>query len=156
MQLALSFSWGSMEYHYRGGIGRDLKGLIGKEESLMLEPLGYIPYFAECYTYCLVGLATPEVTASRRQHGRYWMVEYLKERAPDYLLQRTDPDHGFHGFIEEPTTAAQLEWLRENYLVVKEYNYRVDEVWSNPLLRRVAKMGSTTSYTLYKMKSAAE
>lgn len=156
LQLALSFNWGSMEYHYRGGIGRDLKGLIGKEESLMLEPLGYIPYFAECYTYCLVGLATPEVTASRRQHGRYWMVEYLKERAPDYLLQRTDPDHGFHGFIEEPTTAAQLEWLRENYLVVKEYNYRVDEVWSNPLLRRVAKMGSTTSYTLYKMKSAAE
>ena len=84
-----------------------------------------------------------------KTNGKYWMAEYVKEHRPSYLLQRTDPEDGI---IELSKTSEQLEWLLDNYELVKRYDYDVTEIWQSKWKRKIAGLGEAVPYYLYQLK----
>jgi hypothetical protein len=94
-------------------------------ESIMLEPIGLIPYYSNLYVHDFVGLVTPAVTHARRVAGysNRWYARYLQEHKPTYVLLRTSEfrqnDFGYgSGYGDGIFTAMERKWFEQTYSIV--------------------------------------
>ena len=150
-QWVLSANIGAQDRGYRASIGEHIRSISQKDDTLLLEPAGYVPYFAQRYTWDEIGLVSPLVSARRATHGRRWWLEFLREFRPTYVLERED-------ILRRLTLDGhrlddgEWEWFLGSYALVKEFVYDPSEFASSRLLRSVLRFGSATRYFLYKRR----
>jgi hypothetical protein len=65
-------------------------------ETVFLEPLGYIGYFSQLRIYDFPGLASPEVVAARKKLETEEWVQLIPELAPDWLVLRPGKANSIH------------------------------------------------------------
>lgn len=74
---------------YRTHIGNQIADFYSDMGSLLLEPAGYIPYYANVFTYDTIGLASPRVHYYRSGHQVQW-DEFLRIENIGMVLIRDD------------------------------------------------------------------
>jgi hypothetical protein len=137
-QWAYSLNWGAQESRYRRSVGEYVREVSGGEGSLMLEPIGYIPYFSGLYVHDEIGMASPAVSAYRRQFRDRWWIQYLKDFAPKYLVER---DHILERKTIDGVTMSDEEWnwFQDHYRVIRSFRYDARALarsqWEESLLR---------------------
>ncbi len=90
------------------------------DDTVFLEPLGYIGFFSGLKMYDEPGLSSPEVVAARKKVGGQQVAPVIRELTPDWLVLR-------------PTEVNQL--YREDSSLLKEA-YRLEEKFdARPRLR---------------------
>lgn len=134
----------SLKEEYRASIGKFIKSRTNKDATIFLEPLGYIPYFAERYTYCEVGLITPEVTSFRKKYGNIdFHQQFLINKKPDVFVVRDTKKWGL-----------SQKWLNENYYLKKRFVYK--NAFKNEELNLLDKFifenGSAVDYYIFFKK----
>ena len=149
-QWAYSYNWGMKEYAYRGGIGKYLASISELEQTMFLEPAGYIPYYSSLYTYDEVGLASPVVLQYREDDPQGWWMDFVMEIRPDWLVQRghialnrTYQDYEF--------TPEEQEWLNAHYSLVNSFTYQPETYTSSPLLLSLLDLGVADDYYIYRL-----
>ena len=154
-QWVMAWSRGTYEQLHRGGVGRYIRAHSPDTDTIFLEPAGYIPFYAQRYTYDEIGLGTPEVTAYRRRHGQGWWIRFVQDKRPDLLVQRRHMLE--HRTLEGyPLSRQEIDWFKSNYELIKEFHYRPEDYYRHPLLLRILRLGSTHSYFLYRLKVRAD
>lgn len=150
-QWVLSLNTGTQEFKYRAFIGRYLNSISKPEESIMLEPIGYIPYFANRYTHDEVGLASPNVTRYRKKFGKKWWIAYVKKYKPDYLIER---DHilNFRTLDNYLLAEDEKKWFNDNYEMIKHFKYNPDNYTVDRFLLYFLRLGGHADYYLFKRK----
>lgn len=146
-QWVSALKLGTEERQYRASVGRFIGAHSAVSDDLLLEPLGYIPFFAERVAHDEVGLAAPEVTRFRQRYGARWWVRYVQERRPSFLVERphildcrtSDGD---------AITKEGCEWLRANYTVIKVFKYDPRDYYTSPLLLWLMKLGTASDYVV--------
>lgn len=98
------------------------KLMARKAESVMLEPIGYVGYYArDSRIYDLAGLVSPEVLAFRRGRVPGWFSQAVQRLLPQYVVLR-------HGEVELNlgwnvgvlfASDAQAAWWRQNYVLLE-------------------------------------
>ena len=74
-----------------------IKGLpASSNETVFLEPLGYIGYFSQLRIYDFPGLASPEVVAARKKLGTEDWTQLILEWKPDWLVLRPSEAESIH------------------------------------------------------------
>lgn len=149
-QWVYSFSWGMKEYTYRGGIGRLLAEMAHENDTLFLEPAGYIPYYSGLYTYDEAGLGSQLVLHYRDLYQTLWWIRFVEDAKPDWIVQREHMENftTYQGYtLNEP----EQKWFLDNYHLVVKITYRPQDFTSQPLLVRLLSMGSADSYLIYEI-----
>jgi hypothetical protein len=149
-QWALSVNWGRQEYYYRGGIGRYLRSISAKQDTLLLEPAGYIPFYSELYTWDEVGIVSPEVTGFRKRLGTRWWVKFVQAKRPTFLVERS-PMLNYTTVDGYPLSSGERAWFDRNYKLVYRASYQPEGVPGHPLLQRIARMGQASDYLVYRL-----
>ena len=149
-QWALAVNWGAQEYYYRGGVGRYLRSISAKNDTLLLEPAGYIPFYSCLYTWDEAGIVSPEVTRFRKRFGLGWWVRFVEFKRPTFLVER---EHMLSYKTSDgyPLSREERAWFDRNYELIHKTSYLPEAVLSNPLLQRIAKMGSSSPYFVYRL-----
>jgi hypothetical protein len=97
-------------------IGRWLNRNSSPGASILLEPLGYIGYFADRRMLDVVGLVTPQVVKLKQAEIRDVYL-YIPELLPDYVLAHCDEAEGW---LER---SAEEEFrFAETYILAEEFN----------------------------------
>jgi hypothetical protein len=154
-QLALSYSVGTQEYGYRADVGRWLHRNSAPTATLLLEPAGYIPFYADLKTYDDVGLVSPVVLTYVRSYGTQWWFRFVRDSWPDWIVDRHDfrvtatTDSWYH------LTASEHRCLLTHYELVRMFHYDPKDYAPNALALRVLKMGSNVNYYVYRLRPAA-
>jgi hypothetical protein len=145
-QLVLSCNQGMQESGYRRSVGLFIKDISSPADDILLEPAGYIPFYAERYTYDEVGLGSPTVTQYHIKYRQKWWSAFVRDRRPALLLVRCD--------LSTPSLYLESEeertWFEDHYELVKVFHYRPEDWSQNPLLLPVLRMGSHSEYYLYR------
>lgn len=151
-QWLFAMSWGTQEYVYRGGIGRDLRARAPAGATLLLEPAGYIPYFSGLYTWEEIGLATPSVTDYRHRYGLAWWPHFVADHQPTFLVERDYLRDGvtLDGYR---LTADERDWFDRTYERVHTYRYELDALDIGTVRRSIARLGSAREYDVYQHRS---
>jgi hypothetical protein len=155
-QACLALCTGTQEYYYRAGIGRYLHDSSQPTDTLLLEPTGYIPFFADRYTWDDVGLVAPQVTGFQRRYGLDWWFEFVQQRQPTYVIQRTDFIDRRILYSGQPLSPEQRMWFDSHYSLDHEFQYDPADYWHNSLLLKVASMASATRYGVYRLRRATD
>jgi hypothetical protein len=148
-QWLLAVAWGTEERLYRGGIGERIRALSAPGDTLLLEPAGYIPFYAGLRTWDEIGLASPEVTQYRRAHRSRWWIRFVTDVRPTFLVER---EHMMEGRTLDGYTLSPAEqlWFDRHYELVQTFQYDPDVLRSSAVLARIASLGSARTYLLYK------
>jgi len=149
-QYALSFSRGTLEQEHRAAVGRWLRRSADSTDTLLLEPAGYIPYYAGLFTWDEIGLVTEDVTDAMRRHGGRWWIEFVKARRPVWLVER-DPMLAGRAPGGYDLTAEEAEWFRSHYRLVRSFVYRPDEHADGALARYILRLGTAHSFHVYRL-----
>ena len=103
----------------RREIGLWLKANVADEETVYLEPLGYIGYFSQRKMRDWPGLVSPEVVAARRKighinypWGNYLWAKVAEEIKPDWIVARPVE-------VDQIKASAQLS---RDYQLVRVFN----------------------------------
>jgi arabinofuranosyltransferase len=102
-----------------GPIATRLASLSRPGNSVMLEPIGMIGYFAPVRVIDETGLVTPEI-ARRRRGGPGWYADIVAERRPDWLVVRPEvlsTSRAFAGVGRPFRDAAERDSLLARYRV---------------------------------------
>lgn len=101
-----------VETPVRRAIGEWLRTAAAPQDTVFLEPLGYIGYFSRLKTYDFPGLSSPEVVAAIRQGARNY-ARVIEKLRPTWVVLR-------------PHEAARPEFaatpVLQQYDLVKEWN----------------------------------
>lgn len=149
-QWAYSYSWGMKEYAYRGGIGKQLAEMAQENDTLFLEPAGYIPYYSGLYTYDEAGLGSPLVLHYRDLYQTPWWIRFVEDAKPDWIIQREHFEE-FTTYQGYTLNKTEQKWFLENYHLVEKISYQPKDYASHPLLERLLSMGSADSYLIYEI-----
>jgi hypothetical protein len=90
-------------------------------ESIMLEPIGYIGWKSNLYVHDLIGLVSPEVTASRLRWPQPgdWFIHYVMEHTPTYIILQEWELRENRLFPEVEgkifPTEAERDWFVQHY-----------------------------------------
>ena len=142
-QTVHSIATGNGEWNYRRSIGLFLKDYEkDKNQYILLEPAGYIPYFSGLKAIDEVGLVDKEIqTEIKKDKANYWKNKDEK-RKPKYLLAPKDL------FKEKDST-----FYKNNYILLKEYRVENNLKSDNKILEKIYRLKpSGTDYNLYKKK----
>ncbi|MFZ0663111.1 MAG: hypothetical protein WAM66_10500 [Acidobacteriaceae bacterium] len=148
MQWLVSYNIGLQGYHYRGGIGRWLHTVAKPTDTLELEPAGYIPFYAGLRTYDEVGLISPLVVEYRTRYGGGWYMEFLKQKRPDWLVERAYMTRyvtmdGVH------LSPQNISWFDAHYKLARHFHYSPENYLHSGLLLRLMKNGATNDFYVY-------
>jgi hypothetical protein len=148
VQWLVSCNVGLQEYHYRADVGRWLHQVEKPDDTLELEPAGYIPFYAGIRTYDEVGLVSPLVLNYRLQYGGAWWMEFLKQKHPDWLVERT--------YVYEHITMDGVHlspedtlWFDTHYKLVRHFHYSPANYLHAGLLLKMMKNGTHDDYYVY-------
>jgi hypothetical protein len=148
-QFAFASVWATEERLYRGGIGEHIRSIAGPHDTLLLEPAGYIPFYAGVTTWDEIGLASPDVTRYRQSYGARWWIRFVTDRHPTFLVEREHiiEHRTLDGYMLSPD---EQHWFDRHYVLVREFHYDPDALRASRLLARLARLGSARTYRLYK------
>lgn len=152
--LALAYSGGTQEYGYRADVGRWLRRQAGPEDTLLLEPAGYIPFYSGLKTYDDVGLVSPVVLEYLRLYGRQWWWPFVQDRWPDWIIDR----HDFRVTAQNDAcelSPAQHRLLLARYELVKVFHYDPRNYARNAFGLRVLRLGAHADYYVYRLKQSS-
>ena len=154
LQFAVLKNIGFQENSYRSVIGKDIYDLSNKpkQDTLFLEPAGYIPYYAKIKTYDTVGLSSQEIRNYRDKNNNRWWLDFIEDKRPTFILDRSNIFDGFSHDGEYKLSKSELIWFKENYDLVRKYNYHSFVEKFSGSLEAFYKMGNHSSYFLYKIK----
>ena len=142
-QTIHSIATGNGEWNYRRSIGLFLKDYEkDKNQYILLEPAGYIPYFSGLKAIDEVGLVDKEIqTEIKKDKANYWK-NTVEKRKPKYLLVPKDLFEGKDG-----------SFYQENYRLLKEFRIKNHLNSDNKILEKIYRLKpSGTDYNLYERK----
>ena len=142
-QTVHSIATGNGEWNYRRSIGLFLKDYEkDKNQYILLEPAGYIPYFSGLKAIDEVGLVDKEIQAEiKKDKANYWK-NTVEKRKPKYLLA---PKNLFEG--------KDGSFYQENYRLLKEFRIKNHLNSDNKILEKIYRLKpSGTDYNLYERK----
>lgn len=142
-QTVHSIATGNGEWNYRRSIGLFLKDYEkDKNQYILLEPAGYIPYFSGLKAIDEVGLVDKEIqTEIKKDKTNYWK-NTVEKRKPKYLLA---PKNLFEG--------KDGSFYQENYRLLKEFRIKNHLNSDNKILEKIYRLKpSGTDYNLYERK----
>ena len=142
-QTVHSIATGNGEWNYRRSIGLFLKDYEkDKNQYILLEPAGYIPYFSGLKAIDEVGLVDKEIQAEiKKDKSNYWK-NTVEKRKPKYLLA---PKNLFEG--------KDGSFYQENYRLLKEFRIKNHLNSDNKILEKIYRLKpSGTDYNLYERK----
>ena len=142
-QTVHSIATGNGEWNYRRSIGLFLKDYEkDKNQYILLEPAGYIPYFSGLKAIDEVGLVDKEIQAEiKKDKANYWK-NTVEKRKPKYLLAPKDLFEGKDG-----------SFYQENYQLLKEFRIKNHLNSDNKILEKIYRLKpSGTDYNLYERK----
>lgn len=142
-QTVHSIATGNGEWNYRRSIGLFLdRHEKDKNQWILLEPAGYIPYFSHLKAIDEVGLVDKGIQEEiKKDKPNYWL-NTVKHRQPKYLLSYRD--------LFEGKDAA---YYQANYRLLKEFRIKDFLESDNRLLEKIYKLKpSGTDYNLYEKK----
>jgi len=129
----------------RRKIGEWLRTHAARNDTVFMEPLGYIGYFSQLKTYDFPGMSSREMVQTRQQVGLDWstLIEYLQ---PNWLVLRPDEARRI--------TALVPDLLITHYSPAKEFSV-ADEISRLGVMgRRYLEVDSRfTVYRRAKLKS---
>lgn len=142
-QTIHSIATGNGEWNYRRSIGLFLKDYEkDKNQYILLEPAGYIPYFSGLKAIDEVGLVDKEIqTEIKKDKANYWK-NTVEKRKPKYLLA---PKNLFEG--------KDGSFYKEHYQLLKEFRIKNHLNSDNKIIEKIYRLKpSGTDYNLYKRK----
>lgn len=140
-QTVHSIATGNGEWNYRRKIGIYLNNYEqDKNQWILLEPAGYVPYFSGLKTIDEVGLVDKEIQAEiKKDKANYW-VNTVKKRQPKYLLSYRDL------FVDKDAV-----YYQSHYKLLKEFRINDYLQSENLILEKIYKLKpSGTDYNLYE------
>lgn len=139
-QAIHSIATGNGEWNYRRTIGLFLNQYEkDKNQWILLEPAGYVPYFSGLKTIDEVGLVDKEIQEEiKKDKTNYW-INTVKSRRPKYLLSY---DNLFEG--------KEAEYYKSHYKLLKEFRVKDHLKSDNKILEKIYILKpSGTDYNLY-------
>lgn len=148
-QWCFAVAWGTQERLYRGGIGEQIRSLSEPGDTLLLEPAGYVPFYARLWTWDEIGLASPSVTRYRLTHGKRWWIQFVKDVSPTFLLER-ESMRDFWTRDAYQLSADEQAWFTDHYRLVRVFTYQPSNLRRSSALRRLAELSTARDYLLYR------
>ena len=139
-QTVHSIATGNGEWNYRRTIGVFLNQYEkDKNQWILLEPAGYIPYFSGLKTIDEVGLVDKQIQEEiKKDKVNYW-INTVKARKPKYLLSYQNLYEG-----------KNAEYYQTHYRLLKEFRVKDHLKSDNKILEKIYNLKpSGTDYNLY-------
>lgn len=136
-----SIATGNGEWNYRRSIGLFLNQYEkDKNQWILLEPAGYVPYFSGLKTIDEVGLVDKQIQEEiKKDKSNYWL-NTVKNRSPKYLLSNKDLFEG-----------KNADYYKSEYKLLKEFRIKNHMESENRVLEKIYKLKpSGTDYNLYE------
>ena len=153
-KLLLSLNDGYDENLYRASIGKYIYGLSSPENVLMLEPAGYIPFYANIKTIDEVGLVSREFTNYLLDKSKdQSIVGFWVNHMPDFLIQR---NHilNFRDSLNKNFSKQEISWFKNNYCLNKHFYYEPKILApKNKFQQFILELGNHSDYYLYVRKN---
>ncbi|KQR94614.1 hypothetical protein ASG01_01660 [Chryseobacterium sp. Leaf180] len=142
-QTVHSIATGNGEWNYRRSIGLFLNHFEkDKNQWILLEPAGYVPYFSGLKTIDEVGLVDQKIQQEIKKDKKNYWINTVKNRQPKYLLSYENLFDGVNG-----------EFYRKNYRLLKEFRIKDHLKSENKILEKIYRLKpSGTDYNLYIKK----
>ena len=149
-KLILSLHIGADENLYRVSIGKYINKLSHPEDILMLEPAGYIPYYANIKTIDEIGLVSREFTNFlSKKSPKESIVSFWIKYKPDFLVQRENILE-FKDSFNTSFTKEESLWFKDNYCLNKHFTYAPKILApKNKFKQFVLSLGSHSDYYLF-------
>ena len=143
---------GFQENSYRSVVGKDIYNISQNhnEDTLFLEPAGYIPFFAKIKTFDTEGLTSPKIFKYRNQYNDRWWLDFVEENMPTFIVDRKHLYDGFSHDGKYTFKNSEIIWLKKNYTLIKEYNYQEFVDNYSGIFKPFYRLGSHADYYLYK------
>ena len=153
-KLLLSLNDGYDENLYRASIGKYIYGLSSPENVLMLEPAGYIPYYANIKTIDEVGLVSREFTNYLLEKSKgESIVGFWINHMPDFLIQRKHILN-FTDSLNNNFSKEEISWFKKNYCLNKHFYYEPKILApKNKFQQFILELGNHSDYYLYVRKN---
>ena len=153
-KLLLSLNDGYDENLYRASIGKYIYGLSSPENVLMLEPAGYIPYYANIKTIDEVGLVSREFTNYLLEKSKdQSIVGFWINHMPDFLIQRKHILN-FTDSLNNNFSKEEISWFKKNYCLNKHFYYEPKILApKNKFQQFILELGNHSDYYLYVRKN---
>ncbi|OCA71877.1 hypothetical protein BBH99_13500 [Chryseobacterium contaminans] len=139
-QTIHSIATGNGEWNYRRTIGLFLnKYEKDKNQWILLEPAGYVPYFSGLKTIDEVGLVDKQIQEEiKKDKTNYW-INTVKNRKPKYLLSYQNLYEG-----------KNADYYQSHYKLLKEFRVKDHLKSDNKILEKIYNLKpSGTDYNLY-------
>ena len=94
-------------------IGLWLKEHMAPNETVMMEPIGYIGYFSGAHVLDFPGLVTPKIIKARRDKHLMSIMELLPDIQPDWVIVRPR---------EIRDSGASAEYFKTHYRLVETFD----------------------------------
>lgn len=148
-QFVQSYAIGYMEDGQRRKIAKELSADANREQSIILEPAGIIPFYTGFYTYDEVGLVNKRITAEMLRDEDFWWISSVRKFQPEYILT-------VNYTVGEPTSYYRLRpsdsaYFSANYRLVKTYpiaELHQNAPWILKIIYQLRPIGK--DYHLYK------
>lgn len=140
-QTIHSIATGNGEWNYRRHIGLFLNQYEkDKNQWILLEPAGFVPYFSGLKTIDEVGLVDKEIHQEIINDKQNVWINTIKKRQPKYLLSYTDL-----------YSHKNADYYKTHYKLIKEFRIKEHLKSDYPLLEKIYKLKpSGTDYNLYQ------
>lgn len=115
---------GGMFVRQNQALGSWLKEHASPGSHVLLEPIGYVGWESNLYIDDYIGLVSPQIIEYRKRTplSDRWYMEYLKDRTPDYVVQRNwefPRNQLFHGHADGMFTEPEnRKWFIDHYMLV--------------------------------------
>ncbi|MDO8490192.1 MAG: hypothetical protein Q7S47_02125 [bacterium] len=150
-QFLLSLNWGMQEGTYRKSIGMYLRSISQPGDTVMLEPIGYIPYFSRLTVHDEIGLASPRVTEYRKKYGPKWWIIYIQDIQPTFLVERSHIKE-YKTLDGYTLTDDEKKYFDSHYSLVKVFTYNPKNFTSNQFVLTILSHGLAADYYVFKKK----
>lgn len=142
-QAVHSIATGNGEWNYRRSIGLYLNSIEkDKNQWILLEPAGYVPYFSGLKTIDEVGLVDKGIQNEIKKDKKHLWKNTVESRKPKYLLSYKDL-----------FTSEDGEYFLQHYRLLKEFRINNHLKSDNKILEKIYQLKpSGTDYNLYIRK----
>lgn len=139
-QTIHSIATGNGEWNYRRSIGTSLSFYEkDKNQWILLEPAGYVPYFSGLKTIDEVGLVDKQIQSEIKKDKAHYWINTVKNRKPKYLLSYNDL-----------FKTKDAEYYKAHYRLLEEFRIKDHLKSENTILEKIYRLKpSGTDYNLY-------
>ena len=146
---------GFQENAYRSNVGQYIYDISEdrKNDTLFLEPAGYIPYYAKITTIDTVGLTSPLIRKYRKKDKiKNWWYNFVFNEKPTFIVERRNVS--LKGNVRDGNyvlSQSELKWFNDNYKIVKKFIYKDFVKNYGGVFKEFYYLGSHSDYYLFKL-----